>query len=234
MPIGDPALPGDLAKIYADCGVDIFEVGIPSDNPWMDGPSVAGSMQRTLAAGIDQVFIGKTLLDFSKRFEQQAIVVMSYNNINLEELTRGHSPVFDGLLCVGIDAAELIESVLSIDSDDVLPISFMPYEMFKEDIERVRVSRSAYLMLQASPGKTGIRSEINTDLNKKIETLRNEGITIPILPGFGISSPEQAATAIQAGADGVIIGSACLQHAMQGAAAIREFLTEVRRAIDGC
>ncbi len=234
LPIGDPALPADLAAIYADCGVDVFEVGIPTDDPWMDGPVVAGSMRRTLAAGIDQAFIGKALAKLRSQFARQAMVVMGYDNIRLKELIDGPRPAFDGLLCVGADAGELIAAAASIEADAVAPIPFIAFEMPKADIDRARATRGGYVMLQAAPGKTGSGAELDKHLEKRIASLRQAGICIPILPGFGISSAGQAAAVIQAGADGVIIGSACLQQAQQGAPALRAFLTGLRKAIDGC
>ena len=233
LPIGDPELPTELADIYADCGVDIFEVGVPSSDPWMDGPSVANSMQRTLAAGIDKAFIGKTLAEFNLRFKQQAIVLMGYPDIDLDSILNEHYPVFDALICVGADAEELLKSVsVPVSLGDVAPISFVPFDMPAETLDYARKANGGYVMLQASPGKTGTRSELDSSLSEKIAMLRDAGVSIPILPGFGISTPEHAAVAIQAGADGVIIGSACLEHAQRGEQEIRRFLAEVRSAID--
>jgi len=235
LPIADPALPADLASIYADCGVDIFEVGIPSNDPWMDGPSVARSMHRTLAAGVDRACIGKTLADFNKRFAHQALVIMGYADMQLEQVLREHRPVFDGLLCVGADAGECIASAAAVlDIREVWPIPFISFAMPEKEIEAARMASGGYVMLQAAAGKTGTRSALDKTLGDKIQALKQAGLALPILPGFGISSAEQAAAVIQAGADGVIIGSACLQQAEQGAGALSRFLSGVRAAMDGC
>jgi tryptophan synthase alpha chain len=61
---------------------------------------------------------------------------------------------------------------------------------------------------------------------------------VPVCVGFGVSSPEHAATIAKAGADGVIIGSRIVQmiednlgdrHKMLGE--ISRFLKEVKKAI---
>jgi tryptophan synthase alpha chain len=56
---------------------------------------------------------------------------------------------------------------------------------------------------------TGARSELPTELQQHLRTLR--GITTtPVCVGFGIGTPAQAA-AVGRAADGVIVGSAIVQ-----------------------
>ena len=155
--------------------------------------------------------------------------------MNLEEIL-GWRPVFDGLLCVGSDAEVLIKSAVAVaDMKTVAPVSFIPFEMPAEDIERARMARAGYVMLQASPGKTGIRGELNKALDKNIAALRGAG--------HSHSHPAGLRHILSRAGGGSYLGRCrwrsyrlCLSAAgtEQGAAAIRAFLTQVRRAMDGC
>ena len=66
-----------------------------------------------------------------------------------------------------------------------------------------------FLHLVSSLGVTGMRNEINTDLESIVRIIRKY-TEIPCAIGFGISTPEQAKK--MAGvADGVIVGSAIVK-----------------------
>ena len=63
-----------------------------------------------------------------------------------------------------------------------------------------------FIYLVSSLGVTGTRSEITTDLQPIIRTIR-ENAKVPVAIGFGISRPEQA-KAMAGLSDGAIVGSA--------------------------
>lgn len=138
--------------------------------------------------------------------------------------------------------ATLILSSGQAGSDAHLPIGirdagvrnvvFVPTGLSDRDIETARACDS-YVMLQAAGGVTGPRPDLDAENAARIRRLRSAGVTAPILLGFGISSAEQARSAIELGADGVVIGSMCLRKAREGESAIRTFVRDVRAAIDG-
>jgi tryptophan synthase alpha chain len=88
-------------------------------------------------------------------------------------------------------------------------------------------------------GITGVRdtvAQITKDTIKRIKQKTN-GI-LPILVGFGISQPQHAKTIVEAGADGVIIGSAIvniikanLNDYLKMEAEIVEFASSIKNAI---
>jgi tryptophan synthase alpha chain len=107
----------------------------------------------------------------------------------------------------------------------------VPARFINQDIEAAKVCDS-YVMLQATEGVTGPRPDLDPANAEKINRLRAAGVTAPILLGFGISTADQAKAAIELGADGVVIGSMCLRKAREGESAIRDFVRDVRDAID--
>jgi tryptophan synthase alpha chain len=62
----------------------------------------------------------------------------------------------------------------------------------------------------AVAGVTGARTDLPAGLLERIEWLRTK-TDVPILVGFGISTPEQV-QAVTAVADGAIVGSALVRH----------------------
>ncbi|TMB88713.1 MAG: hypothetical protein E6J45_11135 [Chloroflexi bacterium] len=56
--------------------------------------------------------------------------------------------------------------------------------------------------------------------------------SLPLLVGFGISSPDSARAVMEAGADGVIIGSKAIEVSEQGGAkALEAFVREIAAAL---
>ena len=86
-------------------------------------------------------------------------------------------------------------------------------------------------------GVTGSRDQLSDMIEGLIAKLK-EITDVPICVGFGISKPEHAASVVQAGADGVIIGSKIvsliennLEDKNNMKLEISEFLKQVREAI---
>lgn len=195
----------------------------------MDGVVVAKSMQRVLATDMSQRDMGREIASLRTRFAEKAIVLMGYENMQLNELTLNGKATFDGMLRIGCDHFE--EATLHL-GHAVDKITFLPYDDDQWDVQSLRYARG-YIMLQAAPGKTGMRHSLDGSNRRKIKMLKNVGgANVPILLGVGISTAAQAATAIDMGADGVVIGSASIYHSTTGEEAIRKFITEVRGAVD--
>ena len=228
LPVCDPAIAYDLAQVYADGGVDIFEVGIPSEAPYMDGGVVAKSMQRVLAAETNQRDMSWEISNLKKRFADKTVVLMGYENMQLNELTVNGKATFDGVLRIGSDhpQGEVLHNGHTVDG-----ITFLPYDDKQWDMQSLSHARG-YIMLQAAPGKTGIRQTLDGSNREKIKILKLAGVKVPILLGVGISTAEQAAAALDMGANGVVIGSASILYSITGEEAIRKFITEVRGAMD--
>ena len=222
------ALPNQ-AQIYAEQGVDIYEIGIPCREPFCDGELVESSMRRALAMAVKQSDIAKSAGQIRDQHPDLAVVMMGYQNLNWQELLSNGKAEFDGLLQVGpvqaVSASELEDA-------GVRRIIFLPHDLPPETVALARHC-CGYVMLQAANGKTGLRDDFDMRNKIKIETLRSAGVTAPILLGVGISNATQAQQAIECGADGVIIGSACLAKMLEGEQKLRQFLTGIRSALNG-
>ena len=99
-----------------------------------------------------------------------------------------------------------------------------------ERIRRAAERTDGWLYLVSLTGTTGARESVSDQLAGLVERAR--GVTdVPLLAGFGISTPEQAAAAA-ALADGVVVGSRAVQIADEfGPAALREYVASLRAAL---
>ena len=79
-------------------------------------------------------------------------------------------------------------------------------------------------------GTTGARSELSPVLAGLVERARRL-TDLPLLAGFGISTPEHAAAAA-ALADGVVVGSRAVEVAEDGPDALRAYVASLRLALD--
>jgi tryptophan synthase alpha chain len=230
LPIGDPLVGDYIVKAYTDAGVNIVEMGMPTQHPRLDGPDIAGSMLRAMRSGTDVL---GTFREVGRRLRQGApqigTVCMTYaDSPILAQSTRETFESVDATLILGV-AGE--ESAAGQAAAGIPQVVFVPARFTDRDIEAARKG-GTYVMLQASDGMTGPRADLDPANEDRIRRLRSGGVRQRILLGFGISTADQARAALDMGADGVIIGSMCMRKALEGEPSIRAFLHEVRAAID--
>jgi len=76
-------------------------------------------------------------------------------------------------------------------------------------IEKVGGLGSGFVYYVSVTGVTGARASVEASIAERVGTIRS-GISLPLVVGFGISTPEQAAE-VAAVADGVVVGSALVK-----------------------
>jgi tryptophan synthase alpha chain len=99
--------------------------------------------------------------------------------------------------------------------------------------ERIRLAAErtdGWLYLVSLTGTTGARDTASSQLAPLVARTR-ELTGLPLLAGFGIGTPEQAAGAA-ALADGVVVGSRAVQVAEDGPDALRVYVRSLREALD--
>jgi len=226
-----PALAGALAE----SGADIIELGMPFSDPLADGPVIQASSSRALGNGttIDTIFRDVRRIRSSG---DVPLVLMGYVN---PILSYGAERFFAGCRASGVDGVILPEITLeerdrfrdAIDAAGLCTILLVAPTTPSERVRAIDEASSGFLYCVSTTGVTGEggRSAGEEFLARVRSIARN-----PVLVGFGISTPEQAARAAAA-TDGVIIGSALLkrilQHESEGE--IRLWVKSVREAIDG-
>ena len=214
---GDPspeATP-ELVRRLVRAGADIIELGLPHSDPIADGPTIQAAAQRAIAAGMNtdvyfqvaaeadvpvpKVFMGYYNMVYARGLERFAqdcalsgITGMIVPDLPPEEA----APLKEACGKYGVDLIYL-----------VAPNT--PPERQKLIAEQT----GGFLYLVARTGVTGARSDILPDTRELIHRVPGNK---PKAVGFGISTPEQAADVIRAGADAAIVGSACVDLIARG------------------
>ena len=196
---GDPNLQKTEEYILAmeEAGADLIEIGIPFSDPIAEGPVIQDANIRSLSVGTttDKVF---DMVVSVRKKTQIPLVFLTYLN-----------PVFKyGIIIPDMPYEEKGELLSIAKANDVDVISMIA-PTSEDRIRRIAGEATGFIYVVSSMGVTGMRSEIKTDLEGILETIR-EASTTPAAIGFGINTPEQAAK-YGAMADGVIVGSAIVK-----------------------
>jgi tryptophan synthase alpha chain len=236
---GHPA-PADalpVLRMLAEEGADVIELGVPFSDPLADGPVIQRSSFRAIAQGADLSWTLETLTAFRHEHDTPVVLFTYLNPVLrfgverfIEQATRaGAQGVLLTDLPVGADAA--LEQRFA-DS----PLDLIRLIAPTTPPERARhIARSArgFLYYVSRTGVTGTHQSLAAGLADEVRRLRGE-TAVPVAVGFGISTPEQAATVAQV-ADGVVVGSALVQALDEGGldagrALVRALRAATRRA----
>jgi tryptophan synthase alpha chain len=216
----------ELAAAAVAGGADLLEIGFPFSDPLADGPVIRLAGERALAQGMRTQACLECLAETRARVEVP-LIPMTYASI-LEAY---------GYERFQADAQEAGATSLIVAD---LPIEAAP-ELHRVQLvapttpsERIRLAAErtdGWLYLVSLTGTTGARGEVSEQLAGLVERAR--GVTdVPLLAGFGISTPEHAARAA-ALADGIVVGSRAVEVAHEeGPEALGEYVASLRKALD--
>ena len=210
--IGDPDFDTSLEiiKTAIDAGADILELGIPFSDPIADGPTIQKADIRAINSGIT---VEKSLefIRKIKDYKDIPIGLLMYYNLIYQYSTEKffkdfHDAGVNSVLIADLsidDGDEIISPALNAGLDTV----FMVTPITAPERMELIVSRTTGFVYTVSVlGVTGSRDQLSDTVEGLIVKLKKL-TKVPICVGFGISKPEHAAAIVQAGADGVIIGS---------------------------
>lgn len=226
-----------IARSYAENGADLIELGVPFSDPLADGPVIHEAAIRALDSGAKLSDIFFICEQVSSRVP---VVLMAYTNTILG----GGGPAAFAARAVEAGAAGVIVPDLPLGTDEsirtelaaaglaVVPL-LAPTTLPARRSEIGEVA-AGFVYVVSSVGTTGERSEVPAHLKELVEDVESR-TEVPVAVGFGIGSPEHAATVGQI-ADGVIIGSKLVRIAAEagpeGAAdAVGDFLLGTATAL---
>jgi len=239
----DPKIVVELMLSLADSGADIIELGIPFSDPMADGPVIQRSSERSLKNGVSLLNCLDWVEEFRRFNNDTPIVLMGYANpiekLGIKEFaTKASKSGVDGVLVVDYPPEESVEFCKLMKSKKVDVIFLLAPTTSQLRLKQIANSGSGYLYYVSLKGVTGA-SNINVkDVSSRIDQIRKI-TSLPVLVGFGISSPESAAEIASTSSDGIVIGSAIIDKLdkayRSGKDPIKEiafFVKEVRKKIN--
>jgi len=198
---------------------DILEIGIPFSDPIADGPTIQEANVRAFAVGINTKLALKAIKEIRAE-TSKPIVILTYYNILIQgsnTIEESLDKTFKNLKESGVDGIvigdlPLEEANLTLkacEKYDICLIFLIAPSTTEERLKKVIKVAKGFIYLISIMGVTGTResvAQITKDTIKCVKLKTKE--VLPVFVGFGISKPEHASAIIDAGADGIIIGSA--------------------------
>ncbi|MDD1727621.1 MAG: tryptophan synthase subunit alpha [Methanospirillum sp.] len=214
---GDPEYGVSLRimKEMALAGADIIELGLPFSDPVADGPVIQRADLRAMDTGMNT----DRLLDLVREFRSSSkvpIVILTYANLIMR---RGISRFYTDAAAAGIDGVVIADVpyeesepfTKAAEQSGVAPIMMVSPTTSDERLSGILNKAAGFIYLVAVMGVTGARTGVEQtalDLLKRVKTKTS----VPVAPGFGISTPEQVREWADHDADAVIVGSAIVRR----------------------
>jgi tryptophan synthase alpha chain len=215
----------ELARAAEAGGADLVEIGFPFSDPLADGPVVRRAAERALAQGMRTAECLQCLRDVREAVDVP-LIPMTYSSL-LEAY--GWGRFADDAGAAG--ASSLIVADLPVDvRPELRRVQLVAPTSTDERIALAAGSTDEWLYLVTVAGTTGARTELSPALAPLVDRTRKL-TEVALYAGFGISTPEQAAAAGEL-ADGVVVGSAALLAAEEGAPSLERFVSQLRSALD--
>jgi tryptophan synthase alpha chain len=204
----------EIGLAYAENGADLLELGVPYGDPLADGPVVHAAGSRALRAGSTVAAVLEVAATLSERIP---VVVMCYAQLIF---SRGAdlfaASLADagaaGLIVPDLPLEEAPEVLAACDAYGVALVPLVAPTTPDDRLAAIGERARGFLYTVSVVGTTGERKGIDDRLTGVV-TRAKAATPVPVAVGFGISTPEDAAAAADAGADGVIIGSRLVRAA---------------------
>lgn len=216
----------------AHAGADFVELGVPFSDPLADGPTIQRATQAALEGGMTAA---RALALVREAALAIPVILMTYVNpvraygahrfaadaraagaagVLLTDVPAGADPETEG--AIGEAGLDLIRLVAPTTADARLG-------------DAVR-GGAGFVYLITRLGVTGVRDGIPPDLGAQVARVRR-ATSLPVVAGFGIGTPTQAAAAART-ADGVVVGSALVERlGRDGVAGATALVRELARAV---
>ena len=204
------------ASAVVEGGADILEIGIPFSDPIADGPIIQAASQTALEEGITPRKTLALAKELSRQYDIPLVLLSYYNPIlamGAERFLRSASESGVGGLVIpdtpGGEDPHFGELAKKHSVDRIL---LAAPNTPRDRLIRILNETSGFLYLVSLYGVTGPRKTVGPMASESLWRIRSVNREkIPVLAGFGVSSPEQIGSLVAAGADGAIVGSALVQ-----------------------
>lgn len=224
----------DVLAAMVDGGADAVEIGIPFSDPVMDGPTIQEASQRALARGTTPASV---LDDVHRGDVEIPLVAMTYYNLVYRF---GHRRFAAEAVAAGIGGVILPDvpmeeqgpwqpAAAEVGLDTVMLASPISSD---DRLRRLCELSKGFVYGVNLLGVTGERDSLG-DRSARLASRLKATTELPVIMGFGVARPDQA-QAVASTADGVVVASALMRRAIDGAspAEIGKFVAELRTAID--
>lgn len=212
--VGDPDLAQSEAIIcqLIESGADALELGIPYSDPIADGPTIQAASIRALGNKATVADCMAVIARVRVKYPDVPIGLLLYSNLVMAKgietfYEQAQNAGVDSILVADVPIREAAPFQKAADATGISQILIAPPNATEETMQKIGEYSKGYTYLLGRAGVTGAETAANIPASELIARL-NKHNAAPALLGFGISTPEQVKSAIDAGAAGAISGSA--------------------------
>jgi tryptophan synthase alpha chain len=204
----------EIGEACVNAGADIIELGMPYSDPLADGPVIHAAGTKALGAGANVAGV----LEVARALaESVPVVLMCYANMVMapgveafvERLAKTGA---SGLIVPDLPLGEAPEVTHACRVHGLALVPLVAPTTTPERLAAIGKSAQGFLYTVSVVGTTGEREALGERF-AQIVARAKASTEAPVALGFGISTPEHALKAAEAGADGVIVGTRLVRAA---------------------
>ena len=229
----------EICRELVEADVDLLEIGVPFSDPLADGLTNQLAAQRALESGSthEKVF---ELVRKVRGLGEMPIVLYTYYNLIFSQgienyVQEAKAAGVDALLTLDLPPEEAFELLEASRNQGLCNIFIIAPTTPNDRIPLIAQSGSGFLYYVSREGVTGAREEMASGLKESVDRIKAHS-ELPVVVGFGISSPEHVRE-VSTAADGVVVGSDivnCIPENLSDKAAIPGVIgAKVRHLMQG-
>ncbi len=224
----------DLVEAVVEAGADAVEIGIPFSDPAMDGPTIQQASVQALDNGITP---HGALSALRERAIGVPLIAMTYYNLVYRYGTERFA---SDLAASGLGAAILpdlpIEAagewLAAAEAHGIENVLLAAPVTTDERLALLTSKTQGFMYTVSTMGTTGERANLDdagTVLARRVKAISD----VPVVIGFGISTPEHAVAASRE-SDGVVVASTLMRTLLDGGSIedVASQVRDMRRALD--
>lgn len=241
LPMGDPDLKTsrELVNLYMRAGVDLVELGLPSNDPYCDSRQIAESNQRSFKKEPNLKKYFETVREIRKDHPDEPFEVMAYSDF---VKAYGVKNFVDELIAADIDAHLLAdETVVQPDivtemdplllAAGMFRVRFMPHPFDESLLPDLGTNAVGVMIMQSFADKTGNRPYVAKENIALMKRIRDTGTKTKITFAYGIKNPVHTREAVELGPDGILVGTVMVEGIKAGDfKALEELIRGIKKA----
>lgn len=209
---GDPDLEStrEIVAGLEEAGVDVLEMGLPFSDPLADGIVNQMAAQRALESGTTTRKVLELVRELRKTTQMPIVMFTYLNPVYTYGFDQFHADAAaagaDGVLLLDLPPDEAPENAELTQTHGLKQIRLIAPTTPPERMKEIARGSEGFIYYVSRAGVTGMQTSLSLDIASQVAIIKG-ATEVPVCVGFGISTPEQAAS-VAAAADGVVVGSA--------------------------
>jgi tryptophan synthase alpha chain len=226
VPVGYPDLDATrrVVEIYIRSGIDLVEFSMPSLIPYIDTKIIAESNIKALELEPELNKHLQLLAKIREDFPDEPFYMMAYADF-IRKL--GMERFVTSIREIGVESLELPDKEekdpelwrkldVSLEKAGIYRTYIFHHPFNRQFLDQVKNKTQGFVLLQSFADDQGKRPRVAPENKNIIAAMREAGLAVPIILGYGINNPERVKEAAQVGADGVIVGTAMIERLNKG------------------